>query len=100
MSGICLLIDPVPVHCFSITFYQHQPIKILKPLLLPADKGSLSCTLIVQNLISDRFRVCFKFTILSFAFCHYVTSFHLGKQCNVRKYRLSLIPFEAELGCI
>ena len=38
-SGICLLIAPVPVHCFSITFIQHKikitihtiSNKILKP---------------------------------------------------------------------
>ena len=31
---------------------QKQPVNILKPLFLSADKASLSCVLIGQNLIS------------------------------------------------
>ena len=27
-SGICLLIAPVPVHCYSITFFQHLNIEV------------------------------------------------------------------------
>ena len=81
-------------------FSQQQPITILKPLIFPADKCSLSCVLIGQNLISEIFRVFFKLTKVSFAFCHSKTSFHFGKQCRVRKYCLSLFLFKAELGCI
>ena len=77
-------------------FSQQQPINILKPLLLSADKGSLSCILIGQNLISGIFRVFFKLTKVSFAFCHFVMSFHSGKQCRLRKYRLR--PFLLKLN--
>ena len=36
-SGICLLIGPVPVHCFSITFIQEFHEKFV---LAPADKAN------------------------------------------------------------
>ena len=39
---------------------QKQPVKFLKPLVLSADKGSLRCVLIGQNLISLILRVFFK----------------------------------------
>ena len=31
---------------------QQQPMNILKPLIFSADKGSLSCVLIGQNVVS------------------------------------------------
>ena len=40
---------------------QQQPINILKPLILSADKGSLSCVLIGQQLISVHFCVFLMF---------------------------------------
>ena len=76
------------------------PLNILKPLFLSADKGSLSCVLIGQNLISVLFCLFLKFTKVCFAFCHSVTSFHFGKQCRVKKYGLSLFIFKAELDFI
>ena len=79
---------------------QQQPINILKPLILSADKGSLSCVLFGQNTISVTFRVFVKLTTVRFAFCHSVTSFRFGKQCRVRKYRLSRFLFRVELECI
>ena len=53
---------------------QKQPINILKQMILSADKGSLSCVLIVQNNISIMFRVFFKITKVGLAFCHSVAS--------------------------
>ena len=84
-------------------FSQQQSINILKPLILSADKGSLSCVLIGQNQFP--FFLCFlknflKFTKVCFAFCHSVTSFHFVKQCRVKKYGLSLFLFKTELGFI
>ena len=72
----------------------------LNQCFLSADKGSLSCVLIGQNLFCVMFRVFFKLTKFRFAFCHSVTSFHFCKECRVRKYRLSLFLFKAELACI
>ena len=59
---------------------QQQPMNILKPLFLSVDKGSLSCVLIGQNLISIFFFIFIKFTKACFAFCHSVTSFRFIKQ--------------------
>ena len=78
------------------TISQQQPINILKPF----KKGPLSYVLIGQNLISVIFHVFDKLTKVCFAFCNSVSSFHFGKQCRARKYRLILFLFKAELGCI
>ena len=81
---------------------QQQPINILKPLL-SADKGSLSCVLIGQNLIPYyiyTFCVFLKFTKVCFAFIHSLTSFHFVKQFCMKQYGLSLFLFKAELGFI
>ena len=79
---------------------QQQPINILKPLFLSADKGLLSCVLIGQNLISVLFCVFLKFTKVCFALCHSVTYFHFGKHCCMKEYGFSLFFFKAELCCI
>ena len=63
---------------------QKPSINILKPLIFSADKVSLSCVLIGQNLISNNFRVFFKFTKVNFTFCHSVMSFHFVKQCCIK----------------
>ena len=63
---------------------QKQPINILKRLFLSADKGSLSCVLIGQNLISLILRGFFKLNKFANAFSHSVTSFRFGKQDCVR----------------
>ena len=77
-----------------------QPVNILKPLVLSAYKGSLSCVLIGQNLISLIVRVFFKLKMFVNAFSHSVTSFRFGKQDRVRKYRLGIFLFKVELGIV
>ena len=79
---------------------QKQPVNIVKPLILSADKGSLSCVLIVHNLISLILRAFFKLKIFANAFGHSVTSFLFGKQDRVRKYRLGIFLFKVELGIV
>ena len=81
---------------------QQQPINILKPLLLSADKGSLSSVLNGQNLISVIFHVFFKLTKVRYLkqFAIMLPFVHFGKQCRVIKYRLSLFLFKTVLGCI
>ena len=81
-------------------FSQQQPINIIKPLIFV-------CRLGYTKLHSDwpkpyfRHFSCFLYVNKgNFAFCYSVMSFHFGKQCRVRKYRLSLFLFIAELGCI
>ena len=79
---------------------QKQPINTLKPLVLSADKGSLSCVLICQNLISLILRVFFKLKKFANAFNHSVTSFRFGKQDRMRKYHLGIFLFKVELGIV
>ena len=47
---------------------QQQPINILKPLIFVYHRGSLSCVLIGQNLISEIFSVFFKLKKLALHF--------------------------------
>ena len=80
---------------------QKQPVNILKPLaFLSADKGTLSCVLIGQNLISLILRGFFMLKGFANAFCHSLTSFHFGKQDRVRKYCLVIFLFKVELGIV
>ena len=57
---------------------QNQPVNTLKPLFLSADKRSLSCVLIGQNLIFRILRAFFKLKKFANAFSHSVTSFRFG----------------------
>ena len=79
---------------------QNRPVNILKPFFLSADKGSLSCVLIGQNLISLILRIFFKLKKFANAFSHSVTSFRFGKQYRVRKYRLGIFLFNVALGIV
>ena len=67
---------------------------------MSADKGSLNCVLIGQNLISLILRVFLKLKKFSNAFNHSVTSFRFGKQDRLRKYRLGIFLFKVELGIV
>ena len=76
-------------------FSPKQPVNILS-----ADKGSLRCVLIGQNLISLILRVFFKLKKFANAFSHSVTSFRFGKQYRVRKSRLGIFLFKVGLGIV
>ena len=67
---------------------------------MSADKGSLSCVLIGQNLISLILRAIYKLKKFANAFSHSVTYFRFGKQDRVRKYRLGIFLFKVELGIV
>ena len=67
---------------------------------MSADRGSLSCFLIGQNLISLILRVSFKLKKFAIAFSHSVTSLRFDKQDRVRKYRFGIFLFKVELGIV
>ena len=67
---------------------------------MSADKGSLSCLLIGQNLISLILRAFFKLKKIANTFSDSVTSFRFGNQDRVRKYRLDIFLFKVEVGII
>ena len=72
---------------------QKQPANIMKPLIFVCDKGSLSCVLIGQNLISLILRAFFKLKNLQM---HLV----ILKQDHVREYRLTIFLFKVELRIV